>query len=1071
MNRNKITLVVCFLCAFVYTKSQDFQSPMNPYYWKNKKPAPNYWQQDIDYKIKAYLDEKNEVISGIESIKYTNNSPDTLYHLFFNLYQNAFIENSYLTNLQEANGSKIQYGKWEKANLGNEIKSLKINGNELKREIDGSIMKVWLAQPMLPNTEIVIELQFNTYYSKGGATRRRMKSFVQKGQRHFNGAHWYPRLAVYDRKFKWCTDQHLNREFYGDFGNYEVELNFPANFVVEATGEIQNENDVMPKELRNKLDLSNYWKNKWDSDITFEQKIQKGARKTWKYKARNVHDFAWIAGPLYRIHESIINNVKVVAMVLEHHASGWKNATEFTHKVIHTYSRDFGKYAYPKMIVADCEDGMEYPMLTMDGGSDPGYRKLLAHEVGHNWFYGMVNNNETYRAMLDEGFTQFLTVWAMERIDGKYVVQSKPTNKYLNKHFEEVEAREANVYLGYMRDAVHNEDPTLNTHSDGFNGALGQGGGYGHVYSKTATMLFNLQYVLGDSLFSGAMKHYFNQWSFCHPYIEDFRQSIIDYTKRDLNWFFDQWIETSKHIDYKFVGLDKLDSGNLYELKLKRKGEMQMPIDLTITGKSGKKYNFYIPNTWFEKETGATRLPRWIGWDSKLKTDYSAKIELPETVQKVEIDTTRRLADIRPLNNNSYFPIKFKFDHKLYDNLDRNYYHAFWRPDVWYNNFDGVKLGVHFNGNYMRSFHNMQFDFWVNTGLGKGAIRENNFGHNSNDIISYRFNYSTPTHSFIKNSTFSFHSRWLDGIVLNKIGLSKPLNDYFSASLFYKMMMRPSEGTDNYHYDPNAWGNGGLNSNLNAEIYYSKLYKSNIYHQSKLAVRASILSYNNYNFIENEHIFKKTFYKFLFKARFYGRLGVNEKGNNGLPNASLLEAGNANMEQMIENEFTRSVFLIPSSMYDFNNLGLNASNLNMAGGLNMRGYTMRSFIEDGNSLHSLKAQNSGYSANLQIHFERLSPIKFRRLSQTLGLELYSFADMGKIGTALLHADGFAFNASPMLFDAGLGAGLQIKKFGVLQTVKPLYFRFDMPLFLSSPNREDNHSQFKFRWLLGIEKVL
>jgi aminopeptidase N len=143
-----------------------------------------------------------------------------------------------------------------------------------------------------------------------------------------------------------------------------------------------------------------------------------------------------------------------------------------------------------------------------------------------------------------------------------------------------------------MRDAVHNEDPTLNTHSDGFNGALGQGGGYGHVYSKTATMLFNLQYVLGDSLFSGAMKHYFNQWSFCHPYIEDFRQSIIDYTKRDLNWFFDQWIETSKHIDYKFVGLNKLDSGNLYELKLKRKGEMQMPIDLTITGKSAKNTIF-----------------------------------------------------------------------------------------------------------------------------------------------------------------------------------------------------------------------------------------------------------------------------------------------------------------------------------------------------------------------------------------------------------------------------------------------------------------------------------------------
>ena len=188
--------------------------------------------------------------------------------------------------------------------------------------------------------------------------------------------------------------------------------------------------------------------------------------------------------------------------------------------------------------------------LTLDGGSDPGYRGLLVHEIGHNWFFGQVGNNETYRALLDEGFTQFLTAWGLIKIDGEYLVQNKSKNKFIAKHTKPTRAIDSRVFYAYINDATRYNDPKISTHSDGFNGALRHGGGYRHVYYKTASMLYNLQYVLGDELFLDAMKHYFGTWKIAHPYNEDFRNAIIQYTKVDLNWFFDQWLETTKRIDY-----------------------------------------------------------------------------------------------------------------------------------------------------------------------------------------------------------------------------------------------------------------------------------------------------------------------------------------------------------------------------------------------------------------------------------------------------------------------------------------------------------------------------------------
>lgn len=1066
---------ILFLLISVQLYSQSsFQSPSNPYYWKNKiSEKSEYWQQDVDYTIDAYLDEKEEIIRGKETILYTNNSSHVLNELFVNLYQNAFIKNSYLSNLQTANHDHFQYGKWEADGKGNEILSLKINGVAAKTEVDGTILKVFLPSPILPNTTSKVEITFNTYYSKGGTTRRRMKSFLHQKERHFNGAHWYPRIAVYDRKFGWCTDQHLNRELYGDFGNYRVSLNMPANYVVDATGVLQNRKEVLPDTLRKKLDLSNYWTHRWDTAVSYHIPSKKGERKTWQYFAENVHDFAWIAGPHYRIDEKVNKGITTVAMVLEPHASGWKNACDYTHKVIECYSRDFGKYAYPKMIVADCYDGMEYPMLTMDGGADPGYRGLLAHEVGHNWFYGMVNNNETYRAMLDEGFTQFLTAWALEHIDGENLPGTPPTHPYLRKFYEPTKSREVRAYSAYMNDAMNHRATEINVHSDGFDGATNHGGGYRNVYYKTSSMLYNLQYVLGDSLFLNAMKNYFNQWSFRHPYVEDLRQSFIEYTKVDLNWFFDEWIETSKVIDYKIHTFKHLDS-NRYQLHLKRLGDMQMPLDISIKGQSGKDYSYYVPNNWFEKKTNATVLPRWIGWDSKLQTDYTATLTLPEKPVEITIDPSKRLADINELNNTIPMPIQVKFDSKTERPIDRRNYTILWRPNIGYNNFDGIKLGVHTEGSYARTHHRIGLDFWINTTLGKWAIRPQNSPErmlDRNDWASFRFSYETPTTKLSPQSSIRIDARYLDGVALAAMRWSKQISNTLNIHLTGKSMLRYRQDKDNYNYfTAMQWNtNQYTNTSLQGEAIYTTAMARNVFQRTSLTLRSSILSLADYSYLAAEHKEAINWKKIQLQWRIYGRLGTSN--STYIPTESLLNAGGASGEEMLENGLMRSVSFFPDYFTPSSQNGFiqEFSHLHYGGGLNMRGYSFRMYATgDDGYIYPISNSNSGASINTEINFEKLSPIKFRKLARTLDIKTYLFGDIGTISNFDLNL--FEMSKAPLLLDAGAGISASWKRFWVLSGLRPLTFRFDMPLYLSHPAIGDGGDRFQFRWLIGVEQA-
>ena len=1077
-----LLLTACCLPVTVPAQENNYRSAGNSYYWKNRKPDAAYWQQDVHYTIHAKIDETDNRIDADQQLEYWNNSPDTLTFVYFHLYQNAFVKGSHLHALEKELKVKQRLGSKEAAGLGTVVEELKVNGKAVKTELDNTVLKVLLNEPLLPGRNITFTMNFKTWYDNG-ATRRRMQMYNAWGFKHYNGVQWFPKVCVYDRKFGWDTYQHLNKEFYGDFGSWDVSLDFPSNYIVEATGALQNRSEVLPDALREKLDVKNFATKKWNEAPSTIIEYKKGDRKQWKFHADNVHDFAFTADPSYRIQTTYWNGVECVGLVQEPHASGWQNSAEYVAKIIKTFSEDIGMYAYPKMVAADANDGMEYPMLTLDGGSDPGYRGLLVHEIGHNWFYGMVGSNETYRAAMDEGFTQWLTAHGQRRIDGENMVSAAPKSKYKRRFTEPVNVMDRAVLNTYTYDALNQGELPLNTHSNDFHDALGHEGGYRQVYYKTASMLYNLQYVLGDSLYLHAMQHYFNQWKIAHPYFEDFRASIIQYTHQDLNWFFDQWIETTKTIDYGICNIRRIKGQDSFAINLRRTGQMQMPVDFTVTAKDGSKHSYHIPNTWFEKNTDAVVLPKWYGW-SKLHPTYSAHVQIPSGIRSVQIDTTYRLADINPLDNYktkgmliSPKAVVVKLDGGLNAPWDRRHYRSYIRPDIWWNPVDGIKAGVHIESDYLFSLHKFDASVWWNTHVlqyDQYVGYESEGYYDRYPAINYTVSYTSPLTRMLPKLQAQISSRFLDGLWYHRLGLNWLAGDRNTIQVYGQTMWRPGQYSTDYLVHPQEWSstNKRINTSLNASWIHNYKCLRGV-GSYILSVRAPFLNGNksdafNYAYAQLEAKNYNSFGKLEVRTRLFGRYGT---GSN-IPNESALFAAGANPEEMMENKYTRSVGFIPDDWRGYSRY--ETTHLQQGGGLNLRGYAGYFVADerDGEILAGYKGR-SGAAGNIELDFDnyiRFAPSLTRKW---LHVDAYLFADAGLIELSRYTLPDYTVLTpttmwSDLRVDAGLGLAFTIKSWGVFEKAKPLTLRVDFPLFINRPPYA-NPQYSNFRWVVGVNR--
>ncbi|HNF71982.1 MAG TPA: hypothetical protein PLP34_06200, partial [Chitinophagaceae bacterium] len=298
-----------------------FRNSQNKLYWQNRKPHAAYFQQDVAYTIHAVLDEKTDILSADEELQYWNNSPDTLYEVYFHLYQNAFTKGSYLEELHKVNQSPVhRRSAYAEQGLGTTVEDMKADGLPVSTELNNTVLKVKLNKPLLPSKSIRFTLQFKTYFGTGDY-RRRMAMYNSFGQKHYNGVHWYPRICVYDAVKGWDQDQHLNKELYGDYGYFDVWLNMASNTIVEATGELKNESEMYAGGLREKLDVKKFASKPWNEKPSLILPYDPKQRKTWHFQANNVHDFAFTCDPGYRIGETTWNGIRCIALVNEAHAS------------------------------------------------------------------------------------------------------------------------------------------------------------------------------------------------------------------------------------------------------------------------------------------------------------------------------------------------------------------------------------------------------------------------------------------------------------------------------------------------------------------------------------------------------------------------------------------------------------------------------------------------------------------------------------------------------------------------------------------------------------------------------
>ena len=1042
------------------TEYLDYRSATNPLYWKNRKPLEGYWQQDVHYTIKAEINDSSDVLSGNEELIYWNNSPYAISHLYFHLYSNAQTKDSYAADLYKNNGQHLKFGKYRAQNLGTTVESITANGVALKTELDNTILKVYLPKVLRSGESVNLTLAFKTYFDKE-AIRNRMKVFNSFGSKHYDVVHWYPRVTVFDQKFLWNTDQHMDHEFYGDFGSFHVEMTLPNNYVAEGTGTLLNEKEVLPDTLRKKLDITNFLQKPFNSPPTVVVK-RNGTKKTWKYSAINVHDFAFTADPNYRIGEVNWDGVRCIALVQEPHALGWANTASYIAKVLETNSYNIGPYHHPKMVVADAQDGMEYPMLTLCGGVDPTNRTLLIHEMTHNWFQGMLGSNENYRAYMDEGFTQFYTADSYQFIDGPIRVEPAYKSGYLDRFTEPQRIVDDQIYNSfYNNTVVKQEEVTLNTHADDFNGGIRHGGGYGQSYTKTAAMLKNLEYVLGRALFDKAMQQYFRQWKFCHPYPEDFRNAIVQYSGVDLNWFFDQWLETSKTIDYK-VGRIKRKKNNVYEITFKRKGSMQMPIDFAVIDRNDSARHYYIPNTWFEKPSTATTLPRWIGWGPKLKTSYTATLSLDSKIKNVIIDPSYRLADIDMTNNVKHQHLSVRFDSKVQNPPNWKKYDMRVRPGLWYNGYDGLKVGAVLSGDYLKTKHVFEFGLFMSSGVGQ-AYLDSTVAVNEFNRVSFWLDYKTSTHKFIKKSNLYLQLKSLDGLDAGTIGFEKKSNnDKTRIYTHLKAMLRDMPEDMVYLIHDEEWGYRKLNSALHVGLDHAyKYHRGTGNFQANL--RASVFT-EDYDFsaLHLTNINKTDFGKININTRLFGQIGF---GSN-LPSESMLYAAGANNEDLMNNKYTRAMGFIPP---EWGNYGAITNHFTAGGGLGLRGYSGYLLAQknaDGSTGYNYKG-TSGLAANVELEFgELFSFMEIKSVKNSFKIQPYVFADAGIINT---NTPGSPKVMSEPLVDAGIGATMSILKWWKLSDIKPLVIRFDMPLFINRlPYAENDYVQV--RWMIGVNRA-
>jgi len=632
----RFIILYILISSYLYSQKPMFPEPLSP--------------RIANYTIDVKLDDEKKMLFATELLTWKNDSKDNIQELQFHMYLNGF-KNEATTFMKESQGSHRRSNADIENGLG-WINILKMNikdGEELAdkiqfiqpdddNEFDQTVIRVLLNKPIKPQETVAIEIEFEAQLPKVFARTGYHQDFFLVGQ-------WFPKIGVYEeageryaKEGQWnCHQFHYNGEFFADYGVYDVKITLPQKYVVGATG----------------VELS---------------EIENGdGTKTVNYYCEDVHDFVWTADPNYTVVEDQWKHVYIKYLVQPQRAYAAQRHIQAAKNTLEYFEEWYGIYPYPTLTIVDPRyggggaGGMEYPTfitagmywMLPEGIKYP--EEVTVHELGHNYWYGLVGSNEFEEAWLDEGFTTYSEKHVMDKYYGQ---DGGSFVSLFGINIDDDEMRKNRYLRGNPR------IESLFTNSWEFNA-----GGYGStVYGKASLVLQTLHDYLGDDKMKMLMRTYFDRFKFKHPSTQDFINTVNEVSGENMDWYFDQVIYGTGVMDYKVYriinepievanqGYFDSDSGmNIFGAKeleeakreawkdstyeriynskviVTREGEVFFPVEVLIKFSNGEEF-----------------LEKWNGQERYKIFEYKK----PTRVIAAEVDPNNKLAlDINPLNN------------------------------------------------------------------------------------------------------------------------------------------------------------------------------------------------------------------------------------------------------------------------------------------------------------------------------------------------------------------------------------------------------------------------------------
>ena len=982
-----------------------------------------YWQQFVHYEIDVTLIPVEHALIGQETITYTNNSPDTLRHIYLHLYPNAF-RNNQSVQAREA----LQYYQKLVPNPASagylNIESFRIspagragkNGHTASRvtafDIEDTILSAKLPFPLPPGDSLVIQLSF--YHKIRKHNGRAGYRGVQ-----YDLAQWYPKVCVYDEN-GWDNEPfHYLGEFYGEFGTFDVTITTPFEYIIAATGEVtEGDPGWNIVKIDTALSASKWAERREEIYRHLHAGSRAGKLRTVHFHARKVHDFAWMASSDFLYESGEWQGIPIHVVYRSYARRRWhKRVIRGTVRALDWLDKKFGRYPYPQVTVGHglLRGGMEYPMLVMNCSDQ---ETLILHEIGHIYFYGALANNERKEAWLDEGFTTFQTRWYAEERYGPTGFDRDTFMRranWLQRHRPFRTRRELNrdQLLAFMNSG---HDEPLSQNAWDYKEPLSYSR---NAYDKGAFFFDMLKYVVGDSTFEAICKTYFERWKFKHVNEQRFRQVCNEVSGGNLNWFFKQWLHSTPTVDYQLAKTrkKKTEDGWQTEATILRNGEGTLPVEVQVTTRSGE-----------------VRLKRWNGLDRI----GSVVLNTKEKPTRIVLDPNDKILDLFPLNNRP-FRIRTVFDYPGMSYSPRDAYLITWRPSGWYNEVDGLRFGGRLKGRYGRH-RNTEAGLWVGTESG---------------VVDGLFKYSNPIKALGDRTTGSIGFQKMEGRLemdghlsfIKSRNLQYPPQQRFKVGFNHSRLLSGSEDYVLREFDQ---------KNDTSFVTWDPGDVDKLYFRYSINPRGlNWFSVFNLGFDTSQEDWGSDFtFTSLFgelkvatagrrqglNLRIYGRyIGDSDDA----PVQDLIFLNGANPRQRFSRFFLRSEGGLPEELH-----------YQLPGGANLRGYYNNPLVAD-----------RVVALNLEAHRQFGRRFLGSKIASLLGdISAAGFIDVASVE--------FLDTQNQVLADAGVGLRfnniLPDDWYTIFTGGRQVTLRLDFPIWVSQSLPDENN--LRFRWVFGFEQA-